>query len=242
MSTQPPTSEICAICNGSGWEPTGESGKVRRCRCLESVRVERLIEEARIPQRYEHCDLDSYLPNHESQKKAKMQEWANEKRAYDLLAQLSKQLKRDIKKTFEAVGRPLLEKHGLVYPILIEIAKGEQSYLKDLKLDKKIQTALLSFLEKRIKLPKVEINAKMSLETRDPNGINIIKDVLKRASGDAKKTGAEATFIYLGAPKYKFKLVAEDYKIAEEALKQVADRLEKTMKSHQGAVQIERIK
>ena len=119
-----------------------------------------------------------------------MQEWANEKRAYDLLAQLSKQLKRDIKKTFEAVGRPLLEKHGLVYPILIEIAKGEQSYLQDLKLDKKIQTALLSFLEKRIKLPKVEINAKMSLETRDPNGINIIKDVLKQASGDAKKTGA----------------------------------------------------
>ena len=72
MSTQPPISKICPICNGSGWEPTGENGKVRRCRCLESVRVERLIEEARIPQRYEHCDLDSYLPNHESQKKAKI--------------------------------------------------------------------------------------------------------------------------------------------------------------------------
>ncbi len=72
MNNQPSISEICPICNGSGWEPTGENGKVRRCRCLESVRVERLIEEARIPQRYEHCDLDSYLPNHESQKKAKI--------------------------------------------------------------------------------------------------------------------------------------------------------------------------
>lgn len=28
--------------------------------------------EARIPKRYEHCDLDSYLPSHESQKKAKL--------------------------------------------------------------------------------------------------------------------------------------------------------------------------
>lgn len=72
MSTQPPISEICPICNGSGWEPAGENGKVRRCRCLESMRVQRLIEEARIPQRYEHCDLDSYIPNHESQKKAKI--------------------------------------------------------------------------------------------------------------------------------------------------------------------------
>lgn len=45
---------------------------MRRCRCLESARAERLVEGARIPQRYEHCDLDSYVPNHESQKKAKI--------------------------------------------------------------------------------------------------------------------------------------------------------------------------
>jgi DNA replication protein DnaC len=72
MSDQSPPPDICPICNGSGWEPAVEKGKVRRCRCLESLRLERLIAEARIPQRYEHCDLDSYLPNHESQKKAKL--------------------------------------------------------------------------------------------------------------------------------------------------------------------------
>ena len=63
---------MCPICNGSGWESADEKGKVRRCRCLESLRVERLLAAARIPQRYEHCDLESYLPNHESQKKAKI--------------------------------------------------------------------------------------------------------------------------------------------------------------------------
>jgi DNA replication protein DnaC len=71
MSAQTPASEICPICNGSGWEPAEIEGKVRRCRCLASVRTERLLVEARIPKRYEHCDLGSYLPNHESQKKAK---------------------------------------------------------------------------------------------------------------------------------------------------------------------------
>jgi DNA replication protein DnaC len=45
---------------------------VRRCACMESARVERLIAESRIPKRYEHCTLDSYLPNNESQKKAKL--------------------------------------------------------------------------------------------------------------------------------------------------------------------------
>ncbi len=72
METQSPVQDVCPICNGSGWEPADGSGKVRRCRCLESARVGRLLEEARIPKRYEHCDLDSYLPNHESQKKAKL--------------------------------------------------------------------------------------------------------------------------------------------------------------------------
>jgi DNA replication protein DnaC len=63
---------ICPNCNGSGWEASEIPGRVRRCRCLDSLRVERLLAGARIPKRYEHCDLDSYLPNDESQKRAKL--------------------------------------------------------------------------------------------------------------------------------------------------------------------------
>jgi DNA replication protein DnaC len=70
MSAQIQTPEICPNCSGSGWEPV--EGGVRRCRCMESARFEKLIAEARIPKRYEHCDLVSYLPQNESQKKAKM--------------------------------------------------------------------------------------------------------------------------------------------------------------------------
>jgi DNA replication protein DnaC len=65
-----PQNETCPKCSGSGWEPI--EGGVRRCVCTEAVRVERLIAEARIPKRYEHCDLDSYIPNDESQKRAKL--------------------------------------------------------------------------------------------------------------------------------------------------------------------------
>jgi DNA replication protein DnaC len=70
MNTQT-SQEICPHCSGSGWERIEATGTVRRCRCSETARVERLLLEARIPKRYEHCDLDSYIPNDESQKKAK---------------------------------------------------------------------------------------------------------------------------------------------------------------------------
>jgi DNA replication protein DnaC len=71
MNEKTTETAVCPKCNGSGWEPTEIIGRVRRCSCLQLVRVSRLLEEARIPKRYEHCDLDSYLPNHESQKKSK---------------------------------------------------------------------------------------------------------------------------------------------------------------------------
>ena len=60
----------CPVCTGTGWERI-EDGSMRHCRCLDGGRIERLTADARIPKRYEHCDLDSYLPNDPSQKKAK---------------------------------------------------------------------------------------------------------------------------------------------------------------------------
>jgi DNA replication protein DnaC len=71
MSIPESVPETCPRCHGSGWEPIEGAGSVRRCGCVDAVRVERLFSEARIPKRYEHCDLESYMPNDPSQKKAK---------------------------------------------------------------------------------------------------------------------------------------------------------------------------
>jgi DNA replication protein DnaC len=69
----PPESaqDLCPRCGGSGWERIAGAGSVRRCSCLDCVRMERLLSGARIPKRYQHCDLESYLPNDPTQKKAK---------------------------------------------------------------------------------------------------------------------------------------------------------------------------
>jgi len=72
MNTLTPESEVCPLCSGTGWEPAQSDGTVRRCRCHGAARLERLLAEARIPKRYEHCDLDSYKPNDESQRRAKI--------------------------------------------------------------------------------------------------------------------------------------------------------------------------
>ncbi len=60
----------CPSCAGSGWERIPGSSSVKRCACTLGARTQHLLEEARIPKRYEHCDLESYMPNDPSQKRA----------------------------------------------------------------------------------------------------------------------------------------------------------------------------
>ena len=70
MSSEIPKPDVCPKCGGSGWEPA--DGMVRRCACMSALRIERLLAQARIPKRYEHCSLDSYMTTGSSStKKAK---------------------------------------------------------------------------------------------------------------------------------------------------------------------------
>ena len=54
--------EICPICEGTGWKSieSGKERRVTRCDCTQRPRNERLLAQARIPKRYEHCELSNF--------------------------------------------------------------------------------------------------------------------------------------------------------------------------------------
>ncbi len=59
-------SEVCPLCEGTGWKtlPSKASAskdrRVTRCDCQLRARSQNLLTAARIPKRYEHCELASY--------------------------------------------------------------------------------------------------------------------------------------------------------------------------------------
>ncbi len=70
------TAEECAVCGGTGWRTiaatTSEEGKVKpqqvtRCACQLGARSGRLLEKARIPARYEHCTLENFKTEFDSE-------------------------------------------------------------------------------------------------------------------------------------------------------------------------------
>jgi len=70
----------CPLCRGTGWKmvarPDGAGTMAAPCDCGMEDRASRVVERARIPKRYEHCDFESYstdvseIPQHTSSLKA----------------------------------------------------------------------------------------------------------------------------------------------------------------------------
>ena len=61
--------DVCPLCEGTGWKTVSKAGngagsindrRVTRCDCQLRARAESLMAAARIPRRYEHCELENY--------------------------------------------------------------------------------------------------------------------------------------------------------------------------------------
>lgn len=62
----------CVTCDDTGWKTTEVDGvsRVTRCDCRRESAAARLLSEARIPRRYQHCDLTNYTAYNEKLTKA----------------------------------------------------------------------------------------------------------------------------------------------------------------------------
>lgn len=54
--------EVCRLCEGTGWKSVslGSERRVTRCDCRLQARTQTLLANARIPKRYEHCELSNF--------------------------------------------------------------------------------------------------------------------------------------------------------------------------------------
>ena len=74
--------DVCPICRGTGWRDVMRDGEraATRCECRRKGRAERLLHAAKIPARYEHCELTTFRFDAEDADDAalnKAHHWAN---------------------------------------------------------------------------------------------------------------------------------------------------------------------
>ncbi|MCL5068966.1 MAG: RNA-binding protein, partial [Thaumarchaeota archaeon] len=73
----------------------------------------------------------------------------------------------------------------------------------------------------------------MDIRVKTSDGIEVIKNALKAAE-DIKSQGVQVKVTYLGTPKYRLTIRAENYKIAEKALQSSLEKIKTIVEKSKG--------
>lgn len=175
-----------------------------------------------------------------AQHRNKMSDWASEKKANDILEVFAKQAGINTKTLYDEIGNKILDKFGLLYPFFMDISREGEKVLLDIGVEKNLAKQLAELIQKRIVIPKAVISGTLTMQSAAPNGLEVIENAMAAAKQLSAKKQANFELKYLGAPKYRFKLIAEDFKIAEETLKEISVQLSKLLEANEGSAEFKR--
>ena len=116
----------------------------------------------------------------------------------------------------------VLQKFDYLYDMFEAVAfKGIDS-IKSLDITDEVRSAIAEE-SKKIQIPSVEIRGVIELNINEPQGVEIIKNVLSSAQLDKNNTSVEIS--YIAAPRYRIIAKAENYKIAEKTLNNAIEKI-----------------
>ncbi len=162
-----------------------------------------------------HIDL-SLKDVNDHQRRDKIREWKNESKARKWIGFAATESGENP----EAIEAALIRKYGDLYTVFEEIVTEGTDTLKKTGLSAGTIEALSHVARENVKVPRVTVAGNLILTSNKPDGVNIIRRALR--SAEPKIPDAEIELTYLGAPTYRIKVTAPDYKKAEKALEKAA--------------------
>ncbi len=164
------------------------------------------------------------------QRREKTQQWKNEGRALRLVEQVAQALKISVDEASDRFGTTLVEKYGSLFQAF-EVASADAKRFQQENDKAAWVTAFLKVARDNIVPPQVTILGVLEVSDPTPEGVDHVRDAL-RAAEEVDPASVEVH--YVGAPKYRVRVVASQYKQAEETLKRATDAALKSIKSAGG--------
>lgn len=136
----------------------------------------------------------------------------------------------------EKIENILVDKFDSVYNAFSEVTAKGPSVLSGLDIPEKT-VVVINELSSKMQIPHVEIRGVLDLTCTKPDGIDIIKRALLAAL-DNKKVTVSVT--YIGAPKYRLNITAQNFKDAEKELKPILEAIERAIEKSGGTFKFTR--
>lgn len=204
-------------------------GRIRNIRDFVKEGKKVICKVLRVSQEKGHIDL-SLRRVTETQKKNKINEVKQQQKSEKIIEFVAKDLKQDTKKLFDSISEDVLKKHDSLYEFFQKMV-SDDTVLKELTIDQKVVKKLEEAVKSRIKEAAVKLEGKLSLSSYAPNGIEVVKEALKKAEEKGKGSIA---IKYLGAGSYGIQVNAKDYKEAEKILKDITEKAISHIEENEG--------
>lgn len=171
------------------------------------------------------------------ERKSKLIEVKRSDKAVTLLDFIKLKLKLTDREVHEIEGK-LLQKYEYLYDAFDAVSRKGLDAIESIDLSQEIKRAIEE-ASKRIPAPLVEISGVIEIKSKKPDGIEIIKNTL--ANAEVNKGGASSTITYIGAPRYRIVVKAENFKIAEKAMYNTVERTRANIEKQHGTFNFVRL-
>ena len=188
----------------------------------------------RVNPKKRHIDLSLRRVNTQT-KKIKIQEWKQHQKEDNLTRMIQESMEEVGEEvTEEEIEAEVISKLAKKYEDLLsgfsELKEKKEKVLKTLKIPEKWHATLLKLAKSHIESPKIKVSAVLTLKCYENNGVDIIRDALKKAEEATKnKKDVEAEVYLVGAPKYRLDIMAKDYQKANKVIETAASAAEKVI-------------
>jgi translation initiation factor 2 subunit 1 len=205
----------------TGWVRNIERvAKVQQKLVLKVIRANRLRRE---------IDLSLRQVTNE-ERRAKVIEWKREERAVAIINAVKNKLGMSDEQVKTLTGN-LEEEFGTLYSALEAAAKRKEKALSSLELPSETAKAIAEAAGEKIVPPRYEVGALVEVSSKAPDGIDQIRRMMTAAS---ESSSADVHISYAGAPRYRVRITADDYKQAEKALDTVIEKIKDGVGKHDG--------
>lgn len=165
-----------------------------------------------------HIDLSLKSVN-DHQKREKVQQWKNEKKAEKLIEIVAERLSISVDDAYDEFGIELTEDYETLYGAFEAIAANPDELREEYKGD--WVERFIEVAAENVAIPFVEIDAILEMKSLKPMGVEDIRAALD-AGLEAAGEDAKVSITSVGSPRYRIVVTADDYKEAEDIMKKVS--------------------
>lgn len=184
-----------------------------------------------------HVDLSLKRVN-EHQRREKVQEWKNAKKAERLMEMVSSRINLPVEQCYRDFGSDLIKKYGSLYAAFEEFVYDVETVRSDGFGGNWLED-FEAVARDNISIPFVEITGHLEVNSWLPDGVDHIRVALLNAE-QSEFEDVEIQVKYIGAPRYIITVKAPDYKIAEDELKKAVEKVSEYIKKYDGTCEFHR--